>query len=77
MTLEEAVISKFRGLPLEKQREVFDFIEFLLVREEQASSGASGAIAQTSPPSPLKDTVLRYDEPFEPATSLTDWDALV
>ncbi|MDB9527860.1 hypothetical protein PN498_17830 [Oscillatoria sp. CS-180] len=29
MTLEEAVISKFRGLPLEKQREVFDFIEFL------------------------------------------------
>lgn len=29
MTLEEAVISKFRDLPLEKQREVFDFIEFL------------------------------------------------
>jgi len=29
MTLEEAVISKFRDLPLEKQREVFDFVEFL------------------------------------------------
>jgi hypothetical protein len=32
MTLEEAVISKFRGLPFEKQREVFDFIEFLSQR---------------------------------------------
>jgi len=76
MTFEEAVISKFRDLPLEKQRAVFDFIEFLLVREEQTPNGTSGAIAQTSPPSPLKNTVLRYDEPFEPATSLTDWDAL-
>ena len=76
MTFEEAVISKFRDLPLEKQRAVFDFIEFLLVREEQTPDGTLGAIAQTSQPNPLKNTVLRYDEPFEPATSLTDWDAL-
>jgi hypothetical protein len=25
---------------------------------------------------PLRGTVLRYDDPFEPATSAEDWDAL-
>jgi hypothetical protein len=55
----------------------FDFIEFLLAREAQkAARGASDGGDQTRQPAPLKHTVLRYDEPFEPATSRTDWDTL-
>lgn len=37
MTFEEAVISKFRGLPFDKQQEVFDFIEFLSQRLQSTS----------------------------------------
>ncbi len=32
---------------------------------------------QTEPKSnPLKGSVLRYDDPFEPATPIEDWDVL-
>lgn len=55
MTLEDAVISKLWGLPLEKRREVFDGIEFLLLREEQSVFNGDPAIAQTSQPSLLKN----------------------
>ena len=29
MTIEQAVVEKLRALPVEKQREVLDFVEFL------------------------------------------------
>jgi hypothetical protein len=29
-----------------------------------------------SNPYPLRGTVIRYDDPFEPATPLEDWEAL-
>jgi len=29
MTIEEAIVQRLRGLPLERQREVLDFVEFL------------------------------------------------
>ncbi|MEN9517950.1 MAG: hypothetical protein RLZZ381_538 [Cyanobacteriota bacterium] len=29
MTIEQVLIEKWRGLPLPKQQEVFDFVEFL------------------------------------------------
>lgn len=66
MSIEEAVVEKLRVLPLDKQQEVLDFVEFL-----------ENKIKQLAPnPYPLRGSVLRYEDPFEPAVPIDDWEVL-
>ena len=68
MNIEQAVVEKLRIMPVDKQQEVLDFVEFL----EQKANQQALPLNQF----PLRGKVIRYDEPFESAVPLEDWEAL-
>jgi Protein of unknown function (DUF2281) len=39
--VEEAILEKIRSLPLDKQQEILDFTEFLVLKTQSASEGDS------------------------------------
>ncbi len=67
MTIEQAVVEKLRVLPVEKQQEVLDFVEFLLIvcSRERERSGRY----------PLRGKPIRYVDPFE-SVAEDNWEAL-
>lgn len=70
MIIIEAIIEGLKELPAENQQEVLDFVEFLRQRWQTRSNSTAESEY------PLRGTVLCYDEPFEPAVPVSDWDAL-
>lgn len=78
MSIEQAVIEKLRVLSPDKQQEVLDFVEFLEARMQHSrDSQAERTLNQAELTLyPLRGTVLHYEDPFEPAVSLGDWEAL-
>ena len=36
----------------------------------------TGGETKRTPPNPLRGTLLKYEDPFEPAVPLEDWEAL-
>lgn len=49
MTIEQLLLEKWRSLPVEKQQEVFDFVEFLQSR----SAASSESTVESKPKSEL------------------------
>jgi hypothetical protein len=69
MTIEQAVVEKLRVLPVEKQQEVLDFVEFLIIvcsreRERERNGRYS-----------LRGKPIRYVDPFE-SVAEGDWNVL-
>jgi hypothetical protein len=70
MIIIEATIEGLKELSAENQQEVLDFVEFLRHRWQTRSNSPAESEY------PLRGTVLRYDEPFEPAVPVNDWHVL-
>jgi len=69
MTIEQAIVEKLRALSVEKQQEVLDFVEFLVIvcsrERERERSGRY----------PLRGKPIRYVDPFE-SVAEDNWDVL-
>lgn len=61
-----------RELPADLRSEVRNFVEFLLAKREYI---AEPLLRQDRTSSPLRGTVLRYDDPFAPVAE-SEWEAL-
>ena len=69
MTIEQAIVEKLRALPVEKQQEVLDFVEFLvIVCSREREWERSGRY-------PLRGKPIRYVDPFE-SVAEDNWDVL-
>ena len=60
-------------LPADLRSEVRNFVEFLLTKRTQTVKPPS--LRQEQAASPLRGTVLRYDDPFAPVAE-AEWEAL-
>jgi hypothetical protein len=69
MTLEQAVLEGLKALPIEKQQEVLDFVDFLCDRQKKGEIALEQAATLHQP---LRGTVLYYEEPFAAAVSPED-----
>ena len=70
MPIQDQIINEINHIPPDKLSELYDLIHYfrigLLHERQQVSQGN---------PYPLRNTVVQYQEPFEPV-ALSDWDAL-
>jgi hypothetical protein len=59
-------------LPIQIRQQVADFIEFLLQKYQPPQSKLD---VKDTEAYPLRGSVLRYDDPFGPATDEDHWEA--
>ena len=64
ITLTENGIFTLKDLPFQAG----DFLEIIILERHPRPLDANSY--------PLRGTVIRYDDPFEPATPLEDWEVL-
>jgi hypothetical protein len=61
----------FSQLPPKIRQQVADFIEFLLQKYQPVQAKAD---VKNTEAYPLRGSVLRYEDPFGPATEGDDWE---
>ena len=57
--IEKSVVEKLRLLPIEKQEEVLDFVEFLLYKSQPTKQFSISSKSSTSPTEPLSSRFLK------------------
>src|SRR4028119_2509048 len=57
--IEKSVVEKLRLLPIEKQEEVLDFVQFLLYKAQPTKQFSISSKSSTSPTEPLSSRFLK------------------
>jgi hypothetical protein len=61
-----------QGLPFQAG----DTVEVIVLERPSCQQGETSTLSPGSDQYPLRGTVIRYDDPFEPAVPVEDWEAL-
>lgn len=71
-TLTEDGTLKLQGLPFHAG----DTVEVIILERPSCQQEQTATPTLESNQYPLRGTVIRYDDPFEPAVPMEDWEAL-
>ncbi len=76
ITIPSALEDVLRRISQEQGRSIEEIVAGLLSRSLRETGNANGDGEPQKPSRSLKGTVLRYDDPCEPAVPDTNWEAL-